>query len=218
VLHLYALTGAPALVPPTPGFDGAALEVVRVGELDAVVSPAEGESVPQTEAAILLHAGVVDDLAALNDAVLPARFGRAYRDRDALREAVGAHAPALVEALDRVRGCVELGLRVAATETAAAPAVATGSDYMRARLGEQRRTAGLAEAVHAPLAALARASTRSVGVTPRLLLSGSYLVERGEVDAVRAAVERLGRDHPELTLVLTGPWPPYSFATMDGAT
>ena len=189
-----------------------------MAELDAVVSEGGDEEPGRSKEAILLHAAVVDDLVALNEAVLPARFGRAYTGRESLRDAVGGQAPALHEALERVRGCVELGLRVAAPETVGTSAGGTGSDYMRARLGDQRRVAALADAVHAPLAAQARAATRSVGVTPRLLLSGAYLVERADVEPVRDTVEGLGREHPELTLVLTGPWPAYSFATVDGAT
>ena len=59
---------------------------------------------------------------------------------------------------------------------------------------------------------LARAATRTVGATPRLLLSGAYLVEPGELDAFRHRVGELEAEHAELTFVCTGPWPPYSFA------
>ena len=46
----------------------------------------------------------------------------------------------------------------------------------------------------------------------RLLLSAAYLVPRDGVDDFRGEVVKLERAHPDLALVCTGPWPPYSFA------
>ena len=76
---------------------------------------------------------------------------------------------------------------------------------------------GLAHDVHQPLADLCRDSTVVVGATPRLLLTAAYLIERGQVDVFRAALETLEKDHPDLGVVCTGPWPPYSFALAEGA-
>jgi hypothetical protein len=43
-------------------------------------------------------------------------------------------------------------------------------------------------------------------------LNAAYLVARADVAAFREAVARL--EHaPGVTVVCTGPWPPYSFAT-----
>jgi hypothetical protein len=86
---------------------------------------------------------------------------------------------------------------------------------MLARLDERRRAEHVADELHRPLAALARAEVRSVASTPQLLLSASYLVPRDAVDAFRSAVRDLERSHPDLTLACTGPWPPYSFATAE---
>ena len=41
----------------------------------------------------------------------------------------------------------------------------------------------------------------------------SYLVATRNVPAFRKAVDALEEAHPELTIVCTGPWPPYSFGT-----
>ena len=46
----------------------------------------------------------------------------------------------------------------------------------------------------------------------RLLLSAAYLVPRDGVDDFRGHVVELERAHPDLALVCSGPWPPYSFA------
>jgi hypothetical protein len=43
------------------------------------------------------------------------------------------------------------------------------------------------------------------------LLRAAYLVDRGAVEEFVAAVRRLQHRHPELAVVCTGPWPPFSF-------
>ena len=55
------------------------------------------------------------------------------------------------------------------------------------------------------------ARTSSVLETPAVPLSASYLVDRDSVEEFRAAVAALDDEHADVTLVCTGPWPPYSF-------
>ena len=58
---------------------------------------------------------------------------------------------------------------------------------------------------------LSRASARFGGASSDLLQS-AYLVPRQDADAFRDGVRRLEAAHPDLTIVCTGPWPPYTFA------
>jgi Gas vesicle synthesis protein GvpL/GvpF len=215
-LYLYALVEPPARLPDSPGLDDSTLSVEPLGALDAVVSRLAALPSAQSEDHVLAHARVVDELASLNDAVLPVRFGRTYGDASALRDAVNARGDEFREALDRVRGCVELGLRVlagTADRTLAAPE--SGREYLRARLDERQRGERLADDLDAPLAALSRAATRSVLATPQLVLSAAYLVPRDELDEFRRAVGSVQSRHPELSVACTGPWAPYSFATAE---
>ena len=208
MIYLYAIAEELDGLPDVRGVDDAPLARQTVEGLDLVVSEHEGTAVDATEGAVLAHARVVEALVERSAALLPARFGRGFRDDEALREAIEGRAASLREALAQVRGCVELGVRVVAPEPTAAPAAESGRAYMealQARAEEARR-------LHEPLAALARAATRTVGATPRLLLSGAYLVEPGELDAFRGRIFELEAAHAELTFVCTGPWPPYSFA------
>jgi Gas vesicle synthesis protein GvpL/GvpF len=214
VLHVYAFVERPASVPDVPGIDSAALTTEAGGELEVVISRHDAASLDPSEHAILAHARVVDALAAANEAVLPARFGGAHPDVDALRAAVADRERELTAALARVRGCVELGVRALAP-AGERPAASSGAAYMRARLEQRRETERLAEELHAPLAALARDATRTVGVTERLLLSAAYLVPKRDVAQFGELVERLQAEHAHLGIVCTGPWPPYSFATAE---
>jgi len=92
----------------------------------------------------------------------------------------------------------------------------SGEAYLRGRLAERHEVERLAAELDAPLVSVAREATRAVGATERLLLSAAYLVPDGDVDAFREVVERVQASHPELGIVCTGPWPPYSFATAAG--
>jgi Gas vesicle synthesis protein GvpL/GvpF len=214
VLYVYAFVEAPATVPGVRGIDSVPLETEAAGGLEVVVS--RHETTPEaSDAAIMAHAGVVEALAAANEAVLPARFGGMHADADALRAAVAERAGELTAALARVRGCVELGVRALVP---APPEVAatSGAAYMRARLEQRQEAERLADELHAPLAALAREATHTVGATERLLLSASYLVPEDAVAEFRGVVEHLQAARPDLGLVCTGPWPPYSFVTAEG--
>jgi len=96
----------------------------------------------------------------------------------------------------------------------------SGRSYLLARLEEERqarawrqRAETLVTELHTPLAQLAAESTRQVLVTPRLLLTAAYLVERDQVTAFQREVGGLSGAYPALRLLCTGPWPPYSFVT-----
>lgn len=218
MLYVYAFAERPATLPEVDGIGGSGLAVEPVGDIDAVVSDVDGESVGASEEAILAHARVVEALAERCDAVLPARFGRGYADAESLRRAAAPRVGDLREALELVRGSVELGIRVLApARPQRRGATASGREYMVTRLEARRRAEQVAEQLDAPLGAIARAGTRSVSVTPQLLLTAAYLVDRADVDRFRATVERLQHEHPDLTIACTGPWPPYSFATVEGA-
>jgi Gas vesicle synthesis protein GvpL/GvpF len=215
MLYLYALSRPPTVAPTVLGVDDTPVTVQGLDTIDVVVGVVDREQVEPTEAAVLAHARVVDELAAVNEAVLPARFGRGYPDVDALRSAIAERSAPLEDALERVRGCQELGLRVLRRADEVAGADGSGREYMRARLEARRDAERLADELHAPLAELARADTHSVASTPELLLTAAYLVPRDAVETFRATLSELGRDHPELTLACTGPWPAYSFATAE---
>jgi hypothetical protein len=212
VIYLYAIAEELDGLPEVRGVDGAPLARRSVEGLDLVVSEHGSAELDASQEAVLAHARVVEGLVERSAALLPARFGRGFRDEDALREAITGRVGSLREALAQVRGCVEVGVRVLAPEAEPPAAAESGRAYMEARLARNDEAERLARELHEPLAALARAATRTVGATPRLLLSGAYLVEPGALDAFRRRVSELEAAHPELSFVTTGPWPPYSFA------
>jgi hypothetical protein len=215
VIYLYAIAEELAELPPVAGVAGATLERRTVDGLELVVSALDGAALEPTEETLLAHARVVDELVPRAAALLPARFGRAFSGDEVLADAIRSRADALRDALGLVRGRVELGVRVVGEEEPAAVAE-SGRAYMEARLARSAERERLAEEIHRPLAALARASTRTVAARPRLVFSGAYLLEPGDVEAFEARVAELRARHPELAVACTGPWPAYSFAPGEG--
>jgi hypothetical protein len=217
MLYLYAFVPRSATAPDVPGVGGRPTALVPLGAVSALVGEVDGAIEPEEEN-VLAHSRVVDALADSNDAVLPVRFGRGFRDLDDLEATAGRLARDIEERLEEVRGCVEIGLHVVAP---AQPAQTDGSglDYMQRRLRDLSLAEALADEIHAPLAEHARAATRTRSVGATALLRAAYLVPRDDVAWFKALVERAQRQRADLSFACTGPWPPYSFAALepDGA-
>ncbi|MFL6019573.1 MAG: GvpL/GvpF family gas vesicle protein [Gaiellaceae bacterium] len=216
MLHVYALVRQPAAVPDVLGIEAAPLRSLEAAAgIDAVVSDRAQAAAAPSETAILAHARVVEALTELNEAVLPARFAGEVPDEEDLRRRLHERRNRLLDALERVDGCVELGLRVLPQPSEKRPAASSGSEYMRRRLGDITRAEELAGELHGSLAAAARESTCNVLSRPDVVLTAAYLVARGDLDRFHAALEAVERRTAGVTLVLTGPWPPYSFALLE---
>jgi hypothetical protein len=186
----------------------------------AVFSETERGATPPTAENVWRHEQVVERLMG-DQAVLPARFGTVLADTGALDEVLAHNLDRLTEALNRVRGCVELGVRVLAPPkqaTAATHDVATGRSYLQSRLEADRarrhdeaQAAGVASRLHEQLRAGARDGTMRVLPSPQFLMTGAYLVPRRRAENFRRRVVDAGRVDPALRLLCTGPWPPYHF-------
>ncbi|MBC8248956.1 MAG: GvpL/GvpF family gas vesicle protein [Anaerolineales bacterium] len=235
-MYLYAITDRPDLpVPAEPGLEGTSLFSLAYRDIVAVVSPLATTKVPPTGDNVWRHEAIVEALMT-DRAVLPVRFGTVLADEAAVQATLAAHYTDFVANLERVRGRVELGLRVlweiADSEWQIADSshqpsaishqlsAISGRAYLMARLEEERqrrawrqRAEALAEEIHAPLARLAGESTRQVLITPRLLLTAAYLVERDRVATFRQEVEALSATYPALRFLCTGPWPTYNFVS-----
>jgi len=205
VIHVYALTEPVPALPDVSGIANRPLAQVVVGRVAAVVSRHEDAAeVEVSEESLWAHEAVVEALMA-DRAVLPVRFGGDFGEKDALRVDLEPRLDELERDLARLRGRVELGVRVLARERAEAPV--SGRDYLLGRAEEQAR----AGRIHERLAALAVESSVAPAAGGEFVLTGNYLVERDAVAAFAAEVDRLAAEEPEVELVCTGPWPPYSF-------
>lgn len=217
MVHLYALVRHPAALPDMRGIEDATLRTVPVdGGIEAVVSDTPNGAAP-TENAIVAHARVVEAVAETNSAVLPARFTGDAGSDDDVRAGVARRREQIGAALDRVEGCVELGLRVLRHQRAADAPASSGREYMQRRLEQVEQAQAVARDVHGALAGLARESTSQVVARGELVLTAAYLLPKSAVDEFRSTLQAAEADAKDVTLVLTGPWPPYSFTLIEGS-
>jgi hypothetical protein len=212
------------------GVGGAPVRLLRLGRLSAVVSEAGEQAAAVTVENVLAHSRV--NAAALAASTpLPFRFGtRATEAR--LAEYVSANEAALDAALARVRGCVEMsvklleesrgveGAEAGSREAEGAPAeVGRGTAFLLSKRREllggeeaRRRAEELAAWLAAGVSGLARETAARVRPAGAMALSAAHLVERARVAEYRARLRSLGAGRRDLRLLTSGPWPPYSFA------
>jgi len=197
VIELYAITDDPA--PPAPP-----LRAVWSDGLTVLCAPAEQREL--TADVLWEHEAVVESLMEERD-LLPMRFGTLVEDDEAAVRAIEERREELRTSLDRVRGAVELAVRVeaAAAPNELTPNGATGAEYIRAKAHRSEE----ARLLHEPLAFLARESVVQPGPE---VLRAAYLVDREAVESFVGLVGRLQETHEGLQVLCTGPWPPYSFA------
>jgi hypothetical protein len=232
------------------GVGGTAVRAVPCGSLTAVVSDvdlaefgadARGGNLGNMEwleRTARAHHHVIGALSAAMP-VLPMRLATVYGSEAAMAKAFVAQGAEVRDALARVGGRVEWGVKAYALTGEDEPAQArpasaasldgggegAGLAYLRARRDQlaaqrdsRRGAADSARAVHAELAVHAAQARLHPPQPPQLsgdhrpmLLNASYLVDRDEVAGFTSAVAAVAADHPALHLELTGPWPPYSF-------
>jgi hypothetical protein len=214
------------------GVDGAPVRLLRLGRLSAVVSEAGAQAAPVTDENVLAHSRV-NAAALARTTPLPFRFGtRAARER--LTEYISANEASLVAALTRVRGCVEMsvkllerpqgesevGSRKSEVKTVAG---GRGTAFLLAKQREilggedaRRRAEELAAWLAAGVSGLARETAARVRPAGAIALSAAHLVERARVAEYRTRLRSLGVERRDLRLLTSGPWPPYSFSDIRG--
>ena len=174
-------------------------------------------------------------------ATAPLRLATICLDDDGVRARLDEWHDALEVALDRVEGRAEWAVKAYARSGRGqeSPAEAAGDQettgkgaglaYLQRKKSQaqrqeqsQEQALQVAERVHETLAARCVASRRLAPQDPRLTghegvmtLNGAYLVEESEGDAFAAAVRELAETYPDAHLTVAGPWPPYSFASLE---
>jgi len=182
--------------------------------------------------AAIAHETIVESFRSAR-AVVPMKFLTIFSSDERAHAEIAANERRVSEAITRVAGRDEWGVRVtldraraAASDAKTAPAPrATGSDYLRRKKAARdhdvelsaraRRVVGELYDRLAPRASEAR--RRTGGDLPMadgpLLLDAAFLVPRARTKSFNALVAREARAlAPQgYQVVVTGPWPPYTF-------
>lgn len=215
MIYVYGITEPDARVPDVEGLDDRPLSLLKVAKVAGLYSHHQTARFEPEPEALWRHDRVIDS-AMRSGPVLPARFGTTFGDPTALGNSLQAIQSRLALQLDRVRGCVELAVRVLPPEEAISVA-RTGNEYVQFKLARHQERRALVEQTLVPLAAHAVQSRTSTLDADHAAMTASYLVRAGEVDHFAEQVRLLAQSHAQLSFSCTGPWPPYSFVEDDGA-
>jgi gas vesicle protein GvpL/GvpF len=220
ILYIYAIAFA-GIEPSDPlgaGIEDEPLELIPAGGLAAVAGSLP--SPPSADAETLKRQdAVVRRLAGLFTALLPVRFGETATDEATVAARLAPRESELTAALELVRGCVQMTLRVfgepdPAPEPGPSTAGGPGARYLEARRQEQEALRSLPEigALSTILRPLLRAERIERHGDGPLLGTAYHLVPREGTAAYLAAVEEARSRIGGRRIAATGPWPPYAFA------
>jgi hypothetical protein len=225
--YLYCVIPAGYEPPPATvvGVELAPVRALSSGALDAWVSTVPEASIPPTLANVRAHDVVVR--AAMSRATpVPARLGQVTAHDDDLQRWMRDRRDALIRSSERVRGCVEMTVRVllrggsasgGARECGEAPRDSgrVYLDWLRARQQALRDRESQARELHEEIARMTSGVVReTTGVSVNAaapLLEVAHLVRRDMVARHREIVRAVVEGRWGLRLMLTGPWAPYSF-------
>jgi hypothetical protein len=209
------------------GISGAPVRLLKIDNLAVLISDTNIDAVPVTRENALAHAAVVRSV--LDQTTpLPFRFGTLVTEQQ-LRNYVSARKTALEKKLAHVRGCVEMSIRIIGetptgkqSEVPNVEPQGAGTTFLtekrREILGDEQRgkeAAEIADWLRGPVSGMTRDEQVTVRPSERLLLSAAHLVERGNIERYRARIGEARKNRPELHFLVSGPWPPYSFANIE---
>jgi hypothetical protein len=229
VIYAYCVRCAADPEPPSTlrGVDGADVRSWEHGGIGLWLS--ELDARPASTLERLREHDAVVRVALRRATPLPIRFGTLFADEAELRRSVEERTERYLEQLARVRGHVEMGVTLwwagesapedhaTASSAGAGASPSSGTEYLELRRREHRAQ----QERHDRAAALLEMVERSLPVPadrrctmlpePGAAARVAHLVHRSEVMQYRAQVKSLGPSFHGSTLVVTGPWAPYSF-------
>lgn len=227
-LYVYCLVEGVERLNKTPnGVSGAAVRIVELEEdLSALVSVYRSEDFQVNRKNALAHHEVVRSITE-QTTPLPARFGTVVTIEQ-LRTYVSTNHQALKAKLAHLRGRVEMNVRmirtIAPSDTAQQPNnVGPGTAFLlekrRAILGDETEAAQkgqLSEWLREKLNDLIKEEKISVTRSETVILArADHLISRADVQEYRKKMAKAVEERPEIRFMVSGPWPPYSFANIE---
>jgi hypothetical protein len=226
------------------GVVDAPVRIVGAGDLACVVSTVGlDEFGEEALRANLEDLGWLEKIARQHDSVVqfvarqattvPLRLATVCRDDSSAVERVQGLGGDAQDVLATLDGREEWGVKVfdvpGVPEAAEPERHASGTAYLQqrrkqlaARAQSAETAARDADAVYAQLAQLAVGARRHrlqdpqlTGIAAPMVLNAAFLVDRRRVSAFRAEVAELAAQRAAGAIAVTGPWPPYSFVTLE---
>ena len=214
------------------GVAGAMTRLIEAEGIASVVSNFPENSIAVTRENVLAHERVVRH-ALRSSSLLPFRFGTVITDARLL-DFISSQKSALSNQLERVRGSVEMSVKIAFPEEInrdealhggsgdEEEAAVSGTDYLKKKRREifaDEEVKGRVDEAARWLVERLQGAARDSVVTAHSygspLLAISFLVERERMNRYRDLLNRARRERPRLHFLTSGPWPPYSFSNIN---
>ena len=235
--YVYAIVAGDTRLPPgLTGFGESELSTVVSGSLSSVAAPLAPCGLQRTTENVLRHGAIVEALQERGP-TLPVRFGTVVPDAEAVARALAERRTELTTDLARLGDKLEFGLivlwdrppgdddsRSDGSVEDDGPGHGPGTRYLRARLVASRRAVArqaaaetIAREIDAALGPCVLDRRCSVAPTGRLAIRAAFLIEPTRFDACRQAIAEVRKRRPDLRVLVSGPWSPYSFVSRDQA-
>lgn len=228
-LYVYCLVeGAATLDQPPHGVSNAPVRILPIDDFAVLVSELDNDAVPLTRDNALAHDAVVRSVLD-RTTPLPFRFGTLVTAQQ-LRSYISTRKPALETNLALVRDCVEMSVKIIWTvlndnkreRQPSENEQGAGARFLEERrqklLGDEQRAAEAAEIsgwLRETVSGVVRDERVTVRPSEKLVLAAAYLIERSKIKRFRDKIAEAGTARPKLHFLLSGPWPPYSFANIE---
>ena len=219
----------PSLEGLSVGIAEGNLELLEIDGLVVVASKFDGESVQINRVSVLRHEAIVRSVLA-ETTLLPFRFGTVVGEAN-LQSFLTARRTALLSRLALVRNCIEMSIKIiwqtpselTVTQNHEGDAeLGAGAAFLLSKrqeiLGDETlstKANEIAAWLSSRLDGLVREGQVAVEPKQKLVLAGSYLIERSLESNYREQVAKLKEERPHLHFLTSGPWPPYTFANID---
>lgn len=227
------------------GIDGGPIILVAHGGLAAACSQVRHPTTTPDTHRAMAYARVVEAVHRTRTA-LPMRYGCLFETQKHITQFLRQHAAGLRTLLEEVDECEEMGIRALlrgpAQPNAAgshvgprpfgmrrdAPTQAAkstpGADYLANRqtiyasgdLGSREASLVTDAILHSLDGLFLKFQRECAPSHHKALLSLHFLIRRKHIGAFRQAFQRF-QAQTDRSLLLTGPWPPYTFVSLDGA-
>ena len=229
-LYVYCLVeGVNKLHKAPRGIYGAPVRVMTFDDLSALVSVCREDAFPPSRKNALAHHEVVRSISK-QTTPLPVRFGTVVTDRQ-LRNYLSNYRQAIKAKLAHVRGCAEMNVRMigAIGSEAASQVPKEGQDLgpgttflLEKRREIRREEAGVVQKqqfsswLREKLGDLIKEEKVSEVPSQTVIMArADHLIDRVNVQEYRAKMARAVEERPEVRFMVSGPWPPYSFANIE---
>ncbi len=216
------------------GISGREPRLIEFDGISAVVSEFAEERIAVAREHVLAHERVVSRVLA-HTTPLPFRFGT-LASQERLESYVVSQKSSLKLALERVRGAVEMSVKIiwnveeagrkavgheAEAVTNIVASAGAGTKFLMEKQRAiacdellKERAESLQKWLEKTVKDIVKESSVQIEPAEKLFLAASHLVLREKLDEYRARVEKARGEQPELHFLTSGPWAPYSFSSL----